>query len=86
MQALLRALGINAIIAIAYTGLIVMVQGQNEGMILSGMMMMGQGALNLIPAIVLLIKGEKAWALGCLLSALILPIVGFSTCVTGFNY
>ncbi len=86
MRPLSRALFINLVIVVLYTGVLMAFEGRDEGLIVSGLMMLGQAAVNLVAMIVMFVMGKKEWGLGLLLSALILGVVGFSACVAGFQY
>ena len=86
MRPLIRALLINLVIVILYTAVLVVFEGRNEGLVVLGLMMMGQAGINFVAMIVMFVMGKKEWGLGLLLSGLILGVVGFSACVAGFTY
>ena len=85
MRPLIRALLLNLVIVLLYTAVLVVFEGRNEGLFVSGLFMLGQSGINFVAMIVMFIMGKKEWGLGLLLSGLILGVVGFSACVAGFT-
>lgn len=84
MRPLSRALFINLVIVILYAGVLMGLKGSQEGLFISGIIMMAQAAVNLVVMIVMFVMRKKEWGLGLLLSALILGVVGFSACLSVF--
>ncbi len=86
MRPLARALLINLVIVVLYGGVLLAANETGEAMIFTGLLMMGQAAVNLVAMIVMFVLRKVEWGLGLLLSALILAVVGFSSCVAAFQH
>jgi hypothetical protein len=86
-----KIVGINIAILIAYTiilGATDLMTGGNQGYFLFGLMILPviHAAIDFVLAIVYLVIGRQERGLGFLLSVLVVPLIGFSTCLGGADF
>lgn len=79
-KTLLINTGIVIVVSLAASGGI----SRSDSAITTGLVMIVTGLLNLLLSLVLFAARENAYARGCLLSAGLFVLVGFSTCSLSF--